>query len=327
MSIVTTPLLELSDSLESVKQDVRRGLTAMPKTLSPWLFYDEAGSRLFERITRLPEYYVTRTEREILEAHADEIVRLAGRGGERLRLVELGAGSGIKTELLMRALLRRQTSLEYLPSDVSRSALVDARTRLEEKIAHVRVEPRVENYKNGIAPLPDDEIRALVLWIGSSIGNFNPQDARQVLIRLRTRLKRGDALLLGVDNVKSEPVLLAAYNDAAGVTAAFNKNLLVRLNRELGANFDVNGFEHRAVWNARESRIEMHLISRYAQAVKVPATGQRVFFAAGESIHTENSYKFTAERVKALLKDAGFSLERSWTDARDWFGVHLAVVR
>jgi L-histidine Nalpha-methyltransferase len=325
-TVSTAQSLEIADLLEKVKDEVRRGLSVQPKTLSPWLFYDQEGSRLFERITELDEYYVTRTERSILEEHADEIVRLACRR-ERIRLVELGAGSGAKTELVIRAVLRRQTSLEYLPSDVSRSALEDARVRLEEKIAHLRVEPRVENYTNGIAPLPDDGIRALVLWIGSSIGNFNPADAHQVLARVRTRMQTGDALLLGADHVKAEPLLLAAYNDAAGVTAAFNKNVLVRLNRELGANFDIDNFEHRGVWNAKKSRIEMHLVSRDAQVVEIPATGQTVFLAPGESIHTENSYKFTAARVAAMLRDAGFSMERTWSDAQGWFGLHLAMVK
>lgn len=326
MAITTVRLPEIANSLEKVKAAARHGLSAEQKTLPPWLFYDEEGSRLFERITELDEYYVTRTERAILENNADEIVRAAC-GDRRARVIELGAGSGAKTELVLRALLRRQTSLEYLPSDVSPSALEEMRMRLEEKIAHLKVEPRVENYTSGIAAFPRDGISALVLWIGSSIGNFNPQDAEQVLARLRARMYPEDALLLGVDKVKAEPSLLAAYNDAAGVTEAFNKNVLVRLNRELRANFDVDGFEHRGIWNATESRIEMHLVSRHAQVVDLPATGQTIFLAAGESIHTENSYKYTTERVAALLESADFSLERTWTDARDWFGLHLAVVK
>jgi dimethylhistidine N-methyltransferase len=319
-------LPELAGSLEKVKDEVRRGLSAKQKTLSPWLFYDQEGSQLFERITELDEYYLTRTERGILEENADDIVRAAC-GDRRARVIELGAGSGVKTELVLRALLRRQTSLEYLPTDVSPSALQEARARLEGKIAHLQVAPRVEDYTSGIAPFPHDGISALVLWIGSSIGNFNPRQRERVLRLLRARMMEGDALLLGTDNAKAEPVLLAAYNDAAGVTAAFNKNVLVRLNRELDANFDVDGFEHRAIWNASESRIEMHLVSRYAQAVAIPATEQALFFSAGETIHTENSYKFTRERVAAMLKAAGFSLAHSWTDAQGWFGVHLAVVK
>ncbi len=326
MAITTVRLPEIANSLEKVKAAARHGLSREQKTLSPWLFYDEEGSRLFERITELDEYYVTRTERAILEDNADEIVRAAC-GDRRARVIELGAGSGVKTELVLRALLRRQTSLEYLPSDVSPSALEEMRMRLEEKTAHLKVEPRVENYTSGIAAFPRDGISALVLWIGSSIGNFNPQDAEQVLTRLRARMYPGDALLLGVDKVKAEPLLLAAYNDAAGVTEAFNKNVLVRLNRELGANFDVDGFDHRGIWNAKESRIEMHLVSRHAQVVELPATGQTIILAAGESIHTENSYKYTTERVAALLESADFSLQRTWTDPRDWFGLHLAVVK
>ena len=326
MPIYTAQLAALENSVEKVKDEVRRGLAAKPKALSPWLFYDEEGSRLFEQITELKEYYLTRTERAILEANADEIVRLGARK-DRVRMVELGAGSGVKTELLLRAVLRRQTSLEYLPSDVSPSALAEAKSRLEEKIAHLNVQPRVENYTNGIAPLPDDGIRAMVLWIGSSIGNFNPLEAAQVLKRLRARLQCGDSLLLGTDNVKPEPVLLAAYNDAAGVTAAFNKNVLTRLNRELGADFNFAAFRHHAVWNEQESRIEMHLVSLDPQTVKIRTTGQTVLFEAGETIHTENSYKFTSERVGSLLEAAGFSLERSWLDAQGWFGVHLALVK
>jgi dimethylhistidine N-methyltransferase len=325
MTIAALPHLatQIADSIASA---VREGLTSRPKRLPPWLFYDAAGSRLFEQITELPEYYLTRTERAILTEHAEAMVAAAA-GSGMLRIVELGAGSADKTRLLLRAAVARQGTVLYEPVDVSASALDSARKRIEREIAGVTVEPRVEDYTQALELAPEGAgERRLVLYIGSSIGNFEPQEAQALLQRVRAGLRPGDALLLGVDLAKDEPTLLAAYDDAAGVTARFNLNLLARLNRELAANFDLEAFMHRAHWNAAESRMEMYLVSRAAQRVRVAALDLEVEFAAGESMHTENSYKYRPGQAEALLAAAGFAPVKTWTDARGWFAVHLARV-
>ena len=321
MTIPTLPACDRID--DQVAAAVRQGLTACPKRLPPWLFYDEAGSLLFEQITGLPEYYLTRTERSILTAHAGAIIAQAAEG-QRLRLVELGAGSADKTRLLLAAAVERQGTVLYEPVDVSPSALEAAKERIEREIPGVQVAPRVEDYTQGLEldPAGPGE-RRLVLYIGSSIGNFEPPAAERLLQRVCAGLEPGDALLLGVDLVKDQATLLAAYDDAAGVTAAFNRNLLVRLNRELEGNFDPQAFAHRALWNPAESRIEMHLESRMAQRVRLAALDLDVDFASGESIHTENSYKYAEGAPQELLTEAGFAPVESWTDAQGWFAVCL----
>ncbi len=307
--------------------EVLQGLSASPKTLSPWLFYDSRGSQLFEQITGLPEYYVTRTERAIFAQHAADIAREAA-AGRHLALVELGAGTASKTGLLLRAVAAQQPELDYYAIDVSESALGEARHNLEREIAGVRVHTRVADYTDGLgrieSPGYNSAARKLVLYIGSSIGNFEPHDAAALLAGLRRQLASGDQLLLGADLVKDPAVLRAAYNDASGVTGAFNKNVLRRINRELGANFQHEAFQHEAIWNARQSRIEMHLRSTRSQTVDLPAIELTIQLAPGETIHTENSYKFTGPGVRALLAGAGFSLRHAWTDDRGWFGVYLA---
>ena len=325
MAITALPTVEARIS-ERVATAVREGLASTPKRLPPWLFYDEEGSRLFEQITELPEYYLTRTERAILSADAGAIVARAA-AGRRLRITELGAGSAEKTCLLLSAAVRRQGPVVYEPVDVSATALMAAEERLEREIPHVYVAPQVIDYTDGLAldpPTPGEH--RLVLYIGSSIGNFEPEDSSRLLGKIRSALRPGDALLLGVDLVKSADTLLDAYDDAEGVTAAFNRNMLVRINRELDANFDPNTFVHRALWNALDARIEMHLISEKAQTVHLPGLDLAVDFARGESIHTENSYKFRPGQAEHLLATAGFAPNMSWTDRRGWFAVCLARV-
>jgi L-histidine Nalpha-methyltransferase len=326
MELMTTSLPPAAEDhiSQQIAQAVRRGLTSYPKWLPPWLFYDEAGSRLFERITELPEYYLTRTERSILTDHAREMIAQAA-GGLRLRIAELGAGSADKTRLLLAAAVERQGAVVYEPLDVSDSALATARKRIEDEIPGVTVVPRQANYTMGLdlPPVPFGE-RRLVLYIGSSIGNFDSEDATQLLLLMRAGLDAGDCLLLGVDMVKDEAILRAAYDDAAGVTAAFNRNLLVRLNRELAADFNPENFAHRAIWNAAASRIEMHLESGVQQTVRVGALDLNVEFAQGERIHTESSYKYRPGQAEALLHATGFVHQATWTDAQGWFAVCLA---
>jgi L-histidine N-alpha-methyltransferase len=326
-----------------VAKEARAGLSATPKTLSPWLFYDEAGSDLFEQITELPEYYPTRTERSIFADHAPEILCEAaatsnGTPAPMLTLIELGAGTATKTGILLAEAVRQQGSVVYQPVDVSDTALAAARDNILANIPGVTVRVQVADYTREALPLNRlPNTRTLALYIGSSIGNFTPSDARDVLRNLRAQLLPGDALLLGTDlrpnggpdAHKTEATLLAAYDDAAGTTAAFNLNILTRLNRDLGADFDTQNFRHRACWNPTESRIEMHLESLIAQCVHIPANSAgpslTLDFAPGESIHTENSYKFTPATVASLLSSASFSATNSWQDPHHLFAVTLAT--
>lgn len=299
-----------------------RGLTALRKKLAPWIFYDERGSELFERITGLPEYYLTRTERGIFEQDGDAILAAAASGD--LAIIELGAGTAVKTEVLLGAAVRARRRITYYPIDIAESALEEARRRIEENLSQVHVQPQVADYTSRLGELPATHGRRMVLYIGSSIGNYEPAEAVALLRRVRKQLAPGDLLLLGVDHVKDRGTLLRAYNDVAGVTAEFNRNALWRINRELGARFRPRLFRHRAVWNERECRVEMHLESLVAQEAAIPSLRLNVSFRRGESIHTENCYKFTPEKVAQLFTRGGFALRQSWTDAKRWFGVYLA---
>ena len=308
---------------DAMALEVREGLGATPKHLPAWLFYDEIGSALFEQITELPEYYLTRTERSILERYAGEILEQAG---PSLTLVELGAGTASKTCILIEELLQRQSRTLFYPIDVSPSALDVAVRQLGRQFPSLRVNPIVADYTGGVPALGRISGRKLVLYIGSSIGNFEPPDAVRFLRRIRQTLRPGDALLLGADFAKSSKVLLPAYNDSQGVTVAFNKNILARLNRELDADFNPELFDHVALWNRRQFRMEIYLESLAAQSVFIPALDMDLSFGPGERIHTENSYKYTDEMIESILRQSGFTLEQTWCDHKRWFGVHLARV-
>jgi dimethylhistidine N-methyltransferase len=306
-----------------IAEDVLQGLSANPKWLPPKLFYDAAGSHLFELITELPEYYLTRTERAIFLAHAKEIVQQAG---SNLTLIELGAGSASKTALLIDTLCQRQLQVAFYPVDVSAAALQGAVSSLNGSFPRLHVRPIVADYSQGVPQLASLGGRKLVLLIGSTIGNFEPHEALEFLHRIRESLRAGDALLLGFDLVKSPRLLHAAYNDSQRVTARFNQNVLVRINRELGGRFAVEEFRHVAFWNQRRSRIEMHLESLQEQNVWIEQLEKSFHFVEGETIHTENSYKFTSDTIAGLLRESGFLFERSWTDPQRWFSAVLARV-
>jgi L-histidine Nalpha-methyltransferase len=309
---------------EELIQDVQAGLHSRPRTLKPWIFYDELGSELFERITALPEYYPTRTERSLLESHADAIVASACSGSQRLRILELGAGTASKTCLLLAAAARRHVDVVYMPLDVSADALEIACRHVECRFPAVLVEPIVVNYVSSPPQLEEFDAPTLALYLGSSIGNFQPVESRTILRNLGSQLRNEDVLLLGTDLAKDERTLVAAYDDDEGVTAEFNLNVLNRLNRELGADFDPGGFRHCVRWNPVESRIEMHLESVCDQHVQIADAELVLDFRAGETIHTENSYKFTHELLDALLLDSGFAVQHTWRDAREWYSLTLS---
>ncbi len=317
--------LATADVREVLTREVRRGLIARPRSLSPWMFYDAEGSRLFERITTLAEYYPTRIERGILSRHAEAII--AAVHSDRslpLRLVELGAGTASKTCILLEAALRLSDDVAYVPVDVCSNALELACQNVACALPEVCLQPIVRNYVTHPLQLEPFDGATLALYIGTSIGNFSREEARLILRNLGVQLQSGDALLLGTDMVKDEPTLLAAYDDSDGITAAFNLNMLHRLNRELLANFDAACFRHRVLWNSVESRIEMHLESTQEQDVCIEHADLDLHFMRRETIHTENSYKFSDHGIRRLLNEAGFEMRGSWKDSRGWYTLTLA---
>jgi dimethylhistidine N-methyltransferase len=300
--------------------EILRGLRADVKTVAPKYFYDDRGARLFEEICEQPEYYLTRTELEILRVCAPEIGALAG---PRCALVEYGSGAGVKIRLLLDAL---EEPASYTPVDISHRQLADVAASLGRDYPALPIRPVCADYTRqlDIPPLPV-RARRVGFFPGSSIGNFHPPEAIAFLRRVRQTLGRDGAIVLGVDRRKDVPTLHAAYNDARGVTAEFNLNMLVRLNRELDANFDLSLFRHRAFFNDAASRIEMHLESEARQSVTI--AGERVSFDAGETIWTESSYKYDFDALRVVIAAAGFDITRLWTDARELFWVAFLSVR
>ena len=302
--------------------DVRRGLTQTPRSLPPRYFYDALGSLLFEAICRLPWYPITRAESALLDRHAGDMVSRV-RGLDRL--VELGCGSGDKVARLATALPPREQPYEVHLVDVSAQAL-ELSERALARLPNVRAVSHCAAYEAGLrAAIPAHGARGatLVLFLGSNIGNFDLAAARRLLREIRAALRPGDALLLGADLVRAEADLRLAYADPLGVTAAFNKNVLLRMNAELGADFNLEAWDHRAIWNAEASRVEMHLVSRTSQRVRVPAAEVEVDFAVGETIWTESSYKYTPESITALGSEAGLRREAQWVEADAHFSTTL----
>ncbi|HEX7706814.1 MAG TPA: L-histidine N(alpha)-methyltransferase [Thermoanaerobaculia bacterium] len=307
--------------------DVREGLTAKFKSLPPRWFYDELGSSLFDTICFLPEYYVMRAEAEVLSTFRREIVRSFG---PALRLVELGSGTARKTRMLLELLAPPQPSLEYVPIDVDETILERCGADLLAEYPSLRVTAICSDFSKPSVPLsllPPWRGRTVVLFLGSTIGNLEPEAAVAMLTDLRSSLSPGDALLLGADLRKSPAILEPAYDDSLGVTAAFNRNVLARINRELGGEFDPRLFRHHAFYEESVGRIEMHLVSERAQSIRIAALDLTIDFAAGESIHTESSYKHDYETLTELAARSGFEIERHWTDARKWFTDVLLVAR
>lgn len=304
----------------SFAEDVRRGLSARPKTLPCRYFYDAAGSQLFEQICALPEYYLTRTEDAILREHAGAMV--AG-WDQAPTLIELGSGSSVKTRRLIAAALARYGELHYIPIDVSPTILEASARALVRRFSGLRVTGYAADYRDALAGLATrlDGPKCLV-FLGSSLGNYDSErDAVELLGHLARAMEPGDRLLLGTDLAKAPQVLEAAYDDARGITARFNLNLLDRINRELDADFDLRRFAHQALYRHDRSRVEMHLVSLAEQAVEVRGAGLSVHFQRGESIHTECSYKYTPQGLRALAERSGFAEEAAWTDPSGWFRV------
>jgi len=327
-TLLRTPAAE-----DDFARDVRVGLTAEHKWLPPRWFYDALGSSLFDTICFLPEYYVMRAEAEVLTSFRKEIVASFG---PHVRLVELGSGAARKTRIL----LDEMEDVEYVPVDIDEEMLKRSARDLLRDYADLRVTAIRSDFARPSIPLSllegarassprgragSPAPHTVVLFLGSTIGNLNPEEAIAMLRDLRSALAPGDALFLGADLRKDRAVLEPAYDDALGVTAAFNLNLLGRINRELGGHFDLAAFRHHAFYDEAHGRIEMHLVSKHAQRVRIDALDLEIPFAAGESIHTESSYKHNAETLASLANASGFSIEKTWIDARSWFADVLLI--
>lgn len=319
--IINSPRLRIRTPVEihsHFREDVAIGLRHSQKTIPPKYFYDPQGSLLFERICQQPEYYLTRTEAMILRNHAADVVDIVG----NCVLVELGSGSAVKTRLLFDEYQRREQALHYVPIDISASMLEESARTLTTVYPRLQIDALATDYWHGLAALPHAQTR-LVLFLGSNLGNFTPAEQEQLFAQLARTLQRGDYFLIGLDLRKPLTVLEPAYNDAAGVTAAFNLNLLHRMNRELAARFDSSTFTHLAFYNTTQHQIEMHLQSTVAQEVSIAALDLQIAFRSGETIHTEISRKFAPAEVRAQLANYGFTPQAQWTDDQDWFLVSL----
>ncbi len=297
------------------------GLDRPDKSISPKYFYDETGSQLFEQITRLPEYYLTDTELQIMEAHVDEMTALIGPSAS---LIEFGSGSSLKTQMLLQHM---RAPAAYVPVDISEDHLLASQRRISEKFPDIEVLPVAADFTRPF-DLPEPSVmplRNVVYFPGSTIGNFEDEDALDLMRVMREEARDGGALLIGADLQKDASVIHAAYNDGDGVTARFNLNMLEHLNREFGAQFDIDAFEHRASYDEEQGRVVMQLVSQRDQVVRIDDA--RIAIARGEAITTEYSHKYTLDGFADMVAAAGFSTERTWTDANDWFSVHYCTAQ
>ncbi|GAC1400789.1 MAG: L-histidine N(alpha)-methyltransferase [Pyrinomonadaceae bacterium] len=328
---LTLHRLVAHDPTVSFAADIARGLAGTPKELSPKYFYDALGSLLFDAICLVPEYYLTRAENEILARFANEIVASVGSDGKLFSLLEAGSGNATKTRRIIEAILARQSSLQYTPIDISASALEQSAHVLLDFYPSLRVDAYASDYETALSHLNSargnskPNTRTFALFLGSNIGNFAPSEAEKFLRALRGALRAGNALLLGTDLKKDPKILQAAYNDALGVTAAFNLNLLTRINRELNADFNPRAFRHIALYNERTGAIESYLESLSAQTINIRALDMQVNFAAGERMHTENSHKYNLEDISQLASRTGFVRARTWLDHCEQFSSNLLI--
>ncbi|MDQ3727948.1 MAG: L-histidine N(alpha)-methyltransferase [Thermoproteota archaeon] len=324
-------LQQNNTEFEEFASDVARCLASDSKHLSPKYLYDKVGSQLFEQICLQPEYYLTRTEASILNKYAPVISKLVG---SNIKIIELGSGSSSKTAILLSYLSSQKKRIYYFPIDISSSVLIESERKLKSQFPNASIIGIRSDYDTGIDRAAAECIvignnnnsipyTKLVLFLGSSIGNFELIEAQSLLRSLREKLHTNDFLLIGFDLQKDESVLNAAYNDNAGMTAKFNLNLLARINRELGGNFDLGKFEHCAFYSRERHRIEMHLVSKTDQQLYIGALGKTFALRRDESIHTENSYKYSLSQIAALAEDCGFTVEKNFTDEKRWFDLAL----
>jgi dimethylhistidine N-methyltransferase len=305
----------------SFADEVRLGLSEPRKSIPCRFLYDDAGSRLFEEICDVPEYYLTRVEREILESRSHEI---ADRFAERITLAELGSGNAEKTRLLIEAFLHRHGGLRYVPVDISRAILEDSSRKLLEDYRALEILAIASEYREGLRHVrAETDRQKLVAWLGSNVGNFERDEGASFLRGVREALSERDRLLIGIDLRKNGGVLERAYDDSKGVTARFSLNLLVRMNRELGAEFDIDAFEHRALYLEDEGRVEISLVSRRTQRVSIDDLGLEIDFAEGEPIHTESAMKYSFEEIEKLAADAGMRVDHRWVDPAGHFSLNL----
>lgn len=318
-------VMEHQGAQDELARDVALGLAARPKALPPKYFYDAQGSRLFEQITALEAYYPTRIETGILAAHGADILAAAG---EPRTLVELGSGSSTKTRLLLDVLSRQGGRVDYVPIDVSPTVVTEFGQALLRDYPTLHIRGLICDYHRAMGVLRDSrETPRLFLFLGSSLGNYTPSQSAELLAEVAEAMGPTDGLLLGVDLKKDPAVLRRAYNDPEGITAAFNLNLLHRINRELGGHFAVERFDHVAFYDEQQGRIEMHLESTLSQQVVIDALGKSFLFDKGETLHTENSYKFDSQGLAAILEQAGLRLSHRWLDDAGWFALNLVQPR
>src|SRR5918997_1740759 len=323
-------LQQNNTEFEEFANDVARCLTSNNKYLSPKYLYDKVGSQLFEQICLQPEYYLTRTEASLLNKYAPFISKLAG---SNIKIIELGSGSSSKTAILLSYLSSQKKRIYYFPIDISSSILVESERKLKSQFPNASIIGIRSEYETGIDRASAEcmaigenkqiPYTKLILFLGSSIGNFELIEAKSLLRSIRQKLHTNDFLLVGFDLQKDESVLNAAYNDKTGITAKFNLNLLARINRELGGNFELGKFEHCAFYNREQHRIEMHLVSKTDQQLYIGALDKTFFLKKDESIHTENSYKYSLSQIASLAEGCGFRIEKNFTDKKRWFDLAL----
>lgn len=301
-------------------EEVRTGLRLTPKRLSSRFFYDAEGSRIFQAIMHAPEYYLTRSEYEILDTYKADLLQLFAVGDRSFDLVELGAGDGLKTKILLNHFVDEQADFAYAPVDISADALDGLADDVRRSWPNLRLNPRHDDYFNALSQLSEEsDSRRIVMFLGSNIGNFSPDEAVDFYRQLHDRLRPGDLILTGIDLQKHPAVIHAAYNDRQGLTRAFNLNLLRRLNRDLDANFDLAAFDHYETYSPETGEARSYLVSQKAQTVRIDALAMDVAFAWGEIIHTEISRKFTPAQIEQLAQQTGFRVVKSFTDCKGYF--------
>ena len=311
---------------EAFKNDVDKGLSANPKQLLSKYFYDETGDALFVKIMNMPEYYLTKAEYEIFTRQAKDIVNAVCADGQPFELIELGAGDGTKTIELLKE-MQGKVDFTYLPIDISGNALTLLEKRLKKEVPDVKVKTLQGDYFSVLGDIKHNSVRKVILFLGSNIGNMLDQNAGRFIIQLAAQLNAGDKLLLGVDLKKDPAIILPAYNDAQGITSAFNLNLLTRINKELGGNFDVAKFEHKPCYNEEMGRAESYIVSTEDQDVTIEALGKTYHFDKGENIHMEISRKYDDAAVNAIIEGTGFFIEKKFTDSKNYFTDYLLTMQ